>query len=638
MRISRFLGLVLLMLFFMVMFKTSLVKRWVQALEWRALDWRLASVSEEAPAQAEGRRASVLPVVVAFDDETLNALEGTYGRWPWPRAVHAKLITSLNQLGARAVVLDWLYLGAQDAPNDTALMHVVGGSKNTFLGVNLNQLQSVPAEARLPAAPLRNESAGFKDEPLPFEVAIEINQRPCAEPTNAAYCNAHWPKIAKALKLPAYAGFSKPFAGLLSAAGSRVGIINHQRDTDGTSRRNALLYEWLPERPPGRSPLERRLLPQLALSVYAGVTQQPLVLKVQYAESRQQVRSIQLMDKSLPQAALLIRWPQVASFNTVSARQILAPGAAQNAALQRLFKDKVVFVGATAVGLFDIKTTPVMAAMPGVYLQAALYHTLASGAPPIQDAPLGLVLLSLFVPAVLASVSLWLSRSVLVGLWGVVFAIALVFVLPWFAFKQWAYILPVAGPLALLGFVTLAALALKLFFRSQDVERTWAMATTDPLTGVYNRRYFEEELGRMLDNARRTQRAFTLLMIDIDHFKSVNDSFGHPAGDLVLKRVAQLMGQTIRSGDVLARVGGEEFAIILPETALPQGLETARKLVAQMASTPVLLPSGLPLGITVSIGVADYVHAHQSAEALIARADIALYQAKAAGRNRVAPD
>jgi two-component system cell cycle response regulator len=170
---------------------------------------------------------------------------------------------------------------------------------------------------------------------------------------------------------------------------------------------------------------------------------------------------------------------------------------------------------------------------------------------------------------------------------------------------------------------------------SQYHETIYRMTITDGLTGVHNKRYLVEQLDRELSRATRHERPLTLVMCDIDHFKVVNDDFGHLAGDHVLKEVAQLMKARIRPDDVLARYGGEELAIILPETDLAGGVLIAEALRELVAAARFVFEDE-DIDVTVSCGVAELDPTWSSYD-FVKAADEQLYQAKRAGRNRVHP-
>lgn len=155
-------------------------------------------------------------------------------------------------------------------------------------------------------------------------------------------------------------------------------------------------------------------------------------------------------------------------------------------------------------------------------------------------------------------------------------------------------------------------------------------SATDPLTELMNRRAFEESLDRELERAVRYQTPLSLLMLDVDHFKSFNDSFGHPAGDEVLQRVAGLLRKESRKSDAVARYGGEEMAIVLPNTGTEDALSMAERFRCVIAEEP-----WDKRAITVSVGVASISDVVYDRTTLVEAADAALYAAKEAGRNRV---
>jgi two-component system cell cycle response regulator len=164
---------------------------------------------------------------------------------------------------------------------------------------------------------------------------------------------------------------------------------------------------------------------------------------------------------------------------------------------------------------------------------------------------------------------------------------------------------------------------------------------TDSLTGVYNRRYIDRRLREEVARARRQSYRIAVMYIDIDHFKQVNDSVGHPGGDEVLREVAARIKAELRLSDALGRFGGEEFVVLLINAELDSATMVAQRIRASIAATPFKLSGGASLAVTVSIGVAalddfDREHAIEDvAQALLAHADASLYQAKERGRNKV---
>ncbi len=167
---------------------------------------------------------------------------------------------------------------------------------------------------------------------------------------------------------------------------------------------------------------------------------------------------------------------------------------------------------------------------------------------------------------------------------------------------------------------------------------------TDVLTGWHNRRYLQTRLREELARARREEAPLTLLLIDIDHFKRVNDRHGHLAGDHVLAEVAQRIESQVRASDVAARYGGEEFVILLPATEMSHARNLAERVRLAVSESPITLGDGNAITITISAGLATVHPAPRDrdlktlADSLLARADVALYDAKSAGRDRVAAE
>jgi len=193
------------------------------------------------------------------------------------------------------------------------------------------------------------------------------------------------------------------------------------------------------------------------------------------------------------------------------------------------------------------------------------------------------------------------------------------------------------GTLAMRGLVTVSvvagtAAAAHAVRRHVDrlVEQLRTLARTDPLTGVLNRRALHERLVAELQRSRRTGQPLSVLAGDVDRFKALNDRYGHPAGDAALAAIAARLSEASRSIDVVARAGGEEFAVVLPATGALSAFHVAERLRAAVAHER--RPDGEPL--TISFGVVTTERASESPEDLLAAADVALYEAKAAGRDR----
>jgi diguanylate cyclase (GGDEF)-like protein len=175
-----------------------------------------------------------------------------------------------------------------------------------------------------------------------------------------------------------------------------------------------------------------------------------------------------------------------------------------------------------------------------------------------------------------------------------------------------------------------SAIALR---NAELLDRLRAQATIDPLTGCHNRRGFDEVLQLEVSRARRYDRSLCLVLLDIDHFKQINDEYGHEVGDHALQRIGRAIRHTSRTSDSACRYGGEEFALVFPETTKEEGERLAERIRIMLESLP---PSAeIPRAITASFGVAAFPADGQSIPELVRAADRALYLAKESGRNRV---
>ncbi|MBV9931507.1 MAG: diguanylate cyclase [Alphaproteobacteria bacterium] len=195
--------------------------------------------------------------------------------------------------------------------------------------------------------------------------------------------------------------------------------------------------------------------------------------------------------------------------------------------------------------------------------------------------------------------------------------------------------------IAAVGAAMMALLAVALIGAARAHRRTLALtaalqrrATTDTLTGLANRRHLIATIDTEVRRARRTGRSLSFAILDIDHFKRINDTHGHAGGDAVLREIAAVLRETTRETDLLGRIGGEEFAVLMPETDTAQAERACERLRAAVAGRTISLAPGVETRVTISTGVA-LLSGEEAGDQLMARADRALYEAKAGGRNQV---
>jgi two-component system cell cycle response regulator len=224
-------------------------------------------------------------------------------------------------------------------------------------------------------------------------------------------------------------------------------------------------------------------------------------------------------------------------------------------------------------------------------------------------------------------------------------ALAEYFAILYFAATRWDLNSPIYAPYAngmfgwsaqisrLIILLTASVLSLAVVSRGQ---RLLQLATSDPLTGLFNRGYVDDRFAVELSRARRYGKLLTIAVIDADHFKSLNDTYGHLFGDLVLRKIGAILRDSFRQSDTAGRYGGEEFVVILPETDIEQALRKLEFLRELVASTPIALPGReQDVQITISAGLASFPQDGEDAADLFALADERMFQAKKEGRNRV---
>jgi diguanylate cyclase (GGDEF)-like protein len=308
----------------------------------------------------------------------------------------------------------------------------------------------------------------------------------------------------------------------------------------------------------------------------------------------------------------------------------------EDKALKALMKNKIIFVGATSVGAYDIKNTSIHSTLPGVVLQANLFDNLYQnqGRYIQRVAPYVNFLLTLVI-CLLAAGGSFKMRSPLAGLLTTANIAVLYVLLAIVLYQSQQLWINVAMPIVCLVITITLTFMLKYFFRNQDYEKTYAMATTDSMTNLYNHRFFQDHMRRSIDQATRFNHKFSLLLIDIDFFKKFNDTYGHQAGDEVLRQVAKKLKSTVRNVDIVARYGGEEMAIVLDRANEEEAIAVAQKVVKAIAEEAYPIAEGIAKHVTISCGVATFPTHGESPSQLIEFSDAGLYRAKENGRNQV---
>ncbi len=391
--------------------------------------------------------------------------------------------------------------------------------------------------------------------------------------------------------------------GILDAT-SHIGMINVSRSDDGVLRKMPLYLKY-----------NNKYYPQLGYLVAQG---SGMVKKVQ----------------SDDEASVILNWYGPAeTFENIPMYKLLK-AADGGETFDYDFHNKIVYFGATAASLFDIKTVPVDKVYPGVEVQATYVNNLLDGSlikkcPEYVNLLAGLVLALLTVLAVLKIQSMPTA-------FGLSFTIYTVYVL--FAYELMRmnyYWIKIVSPVAFAIFAFILAVIIKYLIKSRDFDAQYKLATTDGLTELYNHRYFQEQMQNQVSHSKRYGVPLSLIIIDIDFFKKFNDTYGHQSGDAVLRQVAFALKKNVRATDIVCRYGGEEMSIILPNTKYEEAVGIANKLCTIVSEKKCKLANGKESNVTISLGVSTYGADGETPAIIIESADKRLYHAKENGRNRV---
>lgn len=307
----------------------------------------------------------------------------------------------------------------------------------------------------------------------------------------------------------------------------------------------------------------------------------------------------------------------------------------EDKALKQSLNSRIVFVGKTDAESNEARLTPV-GLLPDVAVQATLFDNLYQDRGFIQRINPYFQVLILFLLVLLGvgvSLRLRLVVAEVLAMVLLVLFYVLTAVLMFHYFGVW---INVVAPVLVLVTAGLLTFLLKYVQRNSAFKEAYAMANTDSMTGLYNHRYFISHMLESIQRAKRLDQKFSLILIDIDHFKKFNDTYGHQAGDEVLRSVAKKLRAMVRGADKVIRYGGEEMAVVLEiPTDEHAATEVAKKLVQAVGEEPYEISAGVYRNVTISAGVAAYPLHGETLEDLVEFADAGLYRAKESGRNQV---
>ena len=298
------------------------------------------------------------------------------------------------------------------------------------------------------------------------------------------------------------------------------------------------------------------------------------------------------------------------------------------------FKNKIVFVGTTAQSLFDTKSVPIDKIYPGVEIHATYLNNIIDNSfiRKTTQATDTIIIIGLIL---LITTIVFLSSSAIFAILSTTLVATAYYMTSYYVMKLYNLWIPEILPLFSILITFAISYLAKYLLKSRDFEYQYKLATTDGLTELYNHRYFQDTLRKQIETSKRYNQPFSLIIIDIDFFKKFNDSYGHQAGDAVLKGVAHILKRNTRATDFVCRYGGEEMSIILPYTDQNEAIANAERICKAVANHVFKLPNNIECNVTISLGVSTFPEDGDTPQRIIEKADKALYWAKEHGRNQV---
>lgn len=584
-KISYAVGLIFFVIFAFLILKSANLNNFIDTIENRTFDLRQSILINEG-----SKKASKDIVIVAIDDATYEYILDSYGEWPLPRDTYAKIINYLEKQSPRAIAFDLMFVKSLKSKTqaDEELVKTFKKYNNLYTSMNFD-----------------NQSEDLRIPPeLPEKLTINVQNNSDIDFNQLTYTNCR-----------------TILEGILNAT-SNIGIINVSRSDDGVLRKMPLVVKY-----------KNDFYPQLALKVglnYLGEKQTSYEID-KNSEFKLGDRKI-FLDKD--GSAILNWYGPAGTYTYIPMYQLIKAVNGEKTELDYDFSNKIIYFGTTAASLFDIKTVPAGKIYPGVEVQATYVNNIIDNNF-IRKVNRGYtialsILLALLIASVVSRVSSAFAASMMS-----LSAYLIYILIAYYSMKFEHLWLEVIYPLIFSIAAFTCAYIIKYLIKSRDFEQQYRLATTDGLTELYNHRYFQEQIRMQVEQSKRYNNNFSLIIIDIDFFKKFNDTFGHQSGDAVLRQVAQTLKKNVRATDIVCRYGGEEMSIILPNTGKDEALSTAQKICERVANRKFKLSGDRETNVTISLGVSTFPFDGNSASAIIEEADKRLYNAKHNGRNQV---
>ncbi|MCQ2754120.1 MAG: diguanylate cyclase [bacterium] len=532
-------------------------------------------------------------VILAIDDASFEYLWDKYGEWPIPRNVYADIINHLEKSKPQAIIFDLMFIKSMRASesSDKELIEAMNKYNNIYTGMNFD---TQSAEIRKPV-----------DLPERLKINININNNSkidFSKKYEFTNCRAILPELIN--------------------GNVHVGLTSVIRNSDGIIRNVAPIMMY-----------KNDFYPYLSFLVSGNY----LTQKDTNTYSIDKNGNLLVKDTKIPltkNGDTILNWYGPSNTHTVYPLYKVI-NEINNGTNGLNFKDKIILIGTTAMSLHDTKSVPVQEGVyPGVEIHATFINNVIDNNF-IHKTDFITNLIILIGVICLVGLIVMLSTSTLFAILStVLFTIAYLFI-SYYTMEIYNIWMPVVLPMISIFLAFALSFLAKYILKSKDFDYQYKLATIDGLTELYNHRYFQDTLRKQIEVSKRYNQTFSLIIIDIDFFKKFNDTYGHQAGDAVLRQVAQTLKKNSRATDCVCRYGGEEMSIILPNTNAEDALFNANRICKAVAEKEFKLNANDTSKVTISLGVATFPQDAETPQELIEKADKSLYYAKEHGRNQV---
>ncbi len=591
-----------------IVFSQPQTRTALAAMESKTFDIRQIFLSEH-------KKTNDNIIIVTVDDMSYEYLLENYGDWPIPRYLYGEFLDYVEAQKPAIVAFDFLFISAlRNAPNsDEKFIESLKRYDNVFTAMN------------------------YDDQPVSVRKPPELPN----------YIKSNFPIESKNLTPRHYTNCRVILRDIMEAV-RNVGHINTPKSDDGVNRIVPLFITYPAFKDDSNAQPETN-------DKYLYMT---VKIAMRYLNDTQgmtfenmkidRFNNFIFGKKKIPltnRGDIILNWYGQSgstggkTFTYIPLWQILESVRLQREGKSELFapdyfKDKIIYVGTNVFALSDIKTVPTDKYMPGVEIHATLLNNIFDNSC-IKQVPIPVnIIITIILAGLIALIVMTFNATILAIVSSIVLSSAYVF----FAylimkfFNLWVWIV---WPLTASLLVFIVSYIVKYLLKSRDLEYTYKLATTDGLTELHNHRYFQERMVDSIALSDRYNKSFSLIMIDIDFFKKFNDTYGHQAGDAVLKNVAATLKKSVRNTDIVCRYGGEEMTIILRDISHEDALKMAQKVCNTISEKKYQLTPELQCHVTISLGVATYPENGKTPTELIEYADQQLYKAKENGRNQV---